>query len=62
MEYALLGVTTRDEVLRAEAEEREDGLEDKYGLDGGRARNDVFLVEGSHLRYGCKAAWDVATR
>ena len=62
MEYALLGVTTRDEVLRAEAEEREDGLEDKYGLDGGRARNDVFLVEGSHLRYGCKAAWAVATR
>jgi hypothetical protein len=62
MEYALGGVTTRDEVLRAEAEERDDGREDAHGLEGGRARNDVFLVEGEHLRYGSKTAWDVATR
>ncbi len=28
----------------------------------GRATNDVFIVEGSQLRYGSKTAWDVATR
>ena len=62
MEYTLGGVTTRDEVLRAEAEQRDDDAEDPHGLENGRARNDVFLVEGSHLRYGAKTAWDVATR
>lgn len=62
MEYSLCGVTTRDEVLRAEADESEDGLEDEHELEGGRSRNDVFLLEGSHLRYGSKTAWYVATR
>lgn len=61
-ECALAGVTTRDEMLRADAEEREEDDEREDRLDPGTKRNDVFLVEGEQLRYGSKTAWDVATR
>lgn len=56
---ALRGVTTRDELLRADGDEDED---EEAELGPGLARSDVFLVEGEQLRYGSKAAWDVATR
>ena len=60
-ELGLAGVTTREEMLRAEREERDD---DDYEprFERGTAKNDVFLVEGEQLRYGSKTAWSVATR
>ena len=60
-ECSLAGVTTREEMLRAEREERDD---DDYEprFERGTAKNDVFLVEGEQLRYGSKTAWSVATR
>ena len=54
-ECALAGVTTRDEILRADADERDE--DDERPLGHGLARNDVFLVEGTQLRYGSKTAW-----
>ena len=56
-ECQLRGVTTRDEILRADGGEDEDAP-----LGDGCARSDVFLVEGAQLRYGSKTAWEVATR
>ena len=60
-ECSLAGVTTREEMLRAD---REDGNEDdeEPRLERGTAKSDVFLVEGQQLRYGSKTAWRVATR
>lgn len=61
-ELGISGVTTRDEMLRADAEERDEDDERAERLDPGTARNDVFIVEGDQLRYGSKTAWNVATR
>lgn len=63
-ECALAGVTTRDEMLRADAEERDedDGEQAEPRVESGTAKSDVFLVEGEQLRYGSKTAWRVATR
>lgn len=62
-ECALAGVTTREEMLRADRDEDGDGDEDEEPrLERGTAKNDVFLVEGEQLRYGSKTAWSVATR
>ncbi len=55
-------MTTRDEMLRADREERDEDDEREERLDPGTARNDVFIVEGDQLRYGSKTAWTVATR
>ena len=60
-EMALCGVTTRDEILRADSDE-EEPEDDDAELADGLARSDVFLVEGTQLRYGSKTAWVVATR
>lgn len=59
-ELSLAGVTTREEMLRADREERDDDDEPRF--ERGTAKNDVFLVEGEQLRYGSKTAWSVATR
>jgi len=60
-ELGLAGVTTREEMLRADRDEDgDDG--DEPRLERGTAKSDVFLVEGEQLRYGSKAAWSVATR
>lgn len=63
-ELSLAGVTTREEMLRADRDE--DGAGDyddeEPRLERGTAKNDVFLVEGEQLRYGSKTAWSVATR
>ena len=58
-ENGVYGVTVRSEMDGDD--EDEDGADTTAGRDG-RATNDVFIVEGSQLRYGSKTAWDVATR
>ncbi len=65
-ECSLAGVTTREEMLRADRDEDGDGDDDdddeEPRLERGTAKSDVFLVEGEQLRYGSKTAWSVATR
>ncbi|MGI5861274.1 MAG: hypothetical protein ACOX6T_04355 [Myxococcales bacterium] len=60
-ELGLAGVTTREEMLRADRDEDGD-RDDEPRLERGTAKSDVFLVEGEQLRYGSKTAWSVATR
>jgi hypothetical protein len=62
LECSLAGVTTREEMLRADRDEDGDGDHEEPRLECGTAKNDVFLVEGEQLRYGSKTAWSVATR
>jgi hypothetical protein len=64
-ECSLAGVTTREEMLRADRDEDGEGDDDdeeEPRLERGTAKSDVFLVEGEQLRYGSKTAWSVATR
>lgn len=61
-ECSLAGVTTRDEMLRADERDQDDGEQVEPRIESGTAKSDVFLVEGEQLRYGSKTAWDVATR
>ncbi len=63
-ECSLAGVTTREEMLRADRDEDGDGDDDNEEprIERGTAKSDVFLVEGAQLRYGSKTAWSVATR
>ncbi len=56
-EYSLAGVTSREEMLAAEADSDE---EPSY--ENGTAGSDVFLVEGQQLRYGSKLMWSAARR
>lgn len=61
-ENGVYGVTVRSEMDGDDEDgEKEDGADTTAARDG-RATNDVFIVEGSQLRYGSKTAWDVATR
>ncbi len=46
MEYALRGVAVRSDFCEDER------------LSSGAQPSDVLLLEGSHLRYGARAAWD----
>ena len=58
LEYSLGGVA-----LRAEADGHDDGDGDapsRRRRPEVGAPNDVILVEGSHLRYGNRDAWEVA--
>ncbi len=55
-EYDVAGVTTRQEV-----EDASDDEEDAPRADG-RALNDVFIVEGTQLRYGSNRMWQAARR
>ena len=63
-ECSLAGVTSREEMLRADREEDldDEGDAEDPKLECGTANSDVFLVEGQQLRYGSKTAWTVATR
>lgn len=63
-ECSLAGVTSREEMLRADREEDldDEGDAEDPKLERGTANSDVFLVEGQQLRYGSKTAWTVATR
>jgi hypothetical protein len=61
-ENGVYGVTVRSEM---DGDDDDDSNEDAPAATearDGRATNDVFIVEGSQLRYGSKTAWDVATR
>ena len=51
-ENAVAGVASREDIVEEEPDE-------DAGTDGA-ARSDVLIVEGSQLRYGSKAAWNVA--
>ena len=55
-ENACYGVTTRADMLGGEDDD------DERPLPDGGAMSDVFIVEGSQLRYGSRAAWDTAAR
>ena len=57
-ENAVVGVTIREEIMRADADEDGDEEDREFEYDEGTAATDVFIVEGSQLRYGSKAAWD----
>ena len=61
-ENTLAGVCQRSDLVEEEEGEAED---EDQGRDIGSEElpaNDVFLVEGTQLRYGSKRAWDVARR
>ena len=57
-EHTLAGVCQRSDLV--EEEENEDSSRGAGGEE--LPANDVFLVEGTQLRYGSKRAWDVARR
>ena len=61
-EHTLAGVCQRSDLMEEDDGEADD--EDQgQGLSGEELpANDVFLVEGTQLRYGSKRAWDVARR
>ena len=59
-EYSIFGVTSRAELIGEDTEEEAEAP--CSGRDGGPASTDVFLVEGTQLRYGSKDAWNVAHR
>jgi hypothetical protein len=64
-ENGVYGVTVRSEMDGNDDDDDDDKSEDTRAATearDGRATNDVFIVEGSQLRYGSKNAWDVATR
>ena len=55
-EYAIAGVTTREEM---DAGQEDD---DERDYPPGISDDDVFIVEGRQLRYGSKSAWETARR
>ncbi len=55
-EYDVAGVVTREEVV----EDADD--EDAPERTDGTALNDVFIVEGTQLRYGSNRMWKAARR
>ncbi len=55
-EYDVAGVVTREEVVG----ESDDEEEPRYGE--GLAASDVFIVEGTQLRYGSNRMWAAARR
>jgi hypothetical protein len=66
-ENGVYGVTVRSEMDGGDDDDDDDGDKNENATAAteardGRATNDVFIVEGSQLRYGSKTAWDVATR
>jgi len=58
------GVAVREDFTEGDPEdEPHDGERDRWGAnEGALPGNDVFIVEGSQLRYGSKDAWDAARR
>ena len=51
-EYSINGVVSREEIINQEPDE------DRAELGDGEEINDVFILEGTQLRYGSKKAWD----
>jgi hypothetical protein len=54
-EHAVYGVARRAEMLADE-----DGEPATESHEPGTAASDVFIVEGTQLRYGSKTAWETA--
>jgi len=54
-EYDTAGVVVREDFT-------DDGNEDAVPRIGDVNANDVFVLEGTQLRYGSKAAWDAERR
>lgn len=66
-EVAIHGVAVREAFTEADDDEDPDAPEasahDRWGArPESLPMNDVFIVEGSQLRYGSKDAWDAAYR
>ncbi|MGO8992056.1 MAG: hypothetical protein ACLQVI_01920 [Polyangiaceae bacterium] len=68
-EHSVQGLVSRGEMSERDEDEEMDGEgepaegppRDRWtAAEGELPRSDVFLVEGSQLRYGSKAAWDCA--
>ena len=55
-EYGVTGVAVRKAIIE------EDYGDDDSRYENGTAANDVFIVEGTQLRRGSKAAWSVVGR
>ena len=58
-EYSVAGVAVREEFTE---DDDEGSGGDPRAYEPGTAANDVFIVEGTQLRYGSKAAWGAARR
>lgn len=54
-EYSVSRITTRASML--DEDEDEDDTEDESMTRDGMQPSDVFLVEGTQLRYGSRRAW-----
>lgn len=61
-ECSLAGVAVREDFSDGGDEEESTVATPSGATRGGERANDIFLVEGAQLRYGSKAAWDVARR
>jgi len=58
-EYSVRGIATREDIESSdEGDEGEGGACDAEGT----SKNDVFIVEGTQLRYGNRDAWSAARR
>ncbi|MFI5299974.1 MAG: hypothetical protein ACHREM_17945 [Polyangiales bacterium] len=55
-------MSTYGVTVRSEMEGDDDGEDEPAPRADGRRSNDVFIVEGTQLRYGSKDAWDTAVR
>lgn len=61
-ECSLAGVAVRKDFTDS-GDEEDCSVDAPSGATrGGERANDIFLVEGAQLRYGSKAAWEVARR
>ena len=62
-ECALAGVCQRSDFAEEDPEAEPLGDRDRWGASEAQLpMSDVFLVEGSQVRYGSKAAWEAARR
>lgn len=64
-ENTVAGVTVRSEIEDRDEDEADDEEEDEEaprGPDDGTRANDVFILEGTQLRYGSRDAWAAAAR
>ena len=63
-EVGVHGVATREDFTEVDpCDEPHEDAHDRWGArDTALPLNDVFIVEGSQLRYGSKDAWDAARR
>lgn len=59
-ENAVYGVTVRSELTGEDDDDDAEPEPARHRGDG--TPTDVFIVEGSQLRYGSKTAWEVAAR